>query len=184
MIAIVIGDCTVLLLLKYGITVYGVLFDFWSYFLIFYIHLHCINTHRWITTLFSSWLPSSQLSVLCCTTKIRFFVCVVSFGFYSTCYKVYIYLPCINTHWRTTASFDLTHVLSSSNFLTTRLYQVSSNHCGGNCNSDVIHLLQPYLTIHYCHQSVLSIVPDLNIVDWSITFLSHFKKCPSTLLLY
>ena len=118
------------------------------------------------------------MSVLCCTTKYGFIVCVISFVFYSTCYKVYIFLSCINTHRRTVVPFDITHVLSSSDRQTPRLYQVSADCCGGYRNSDVIHLLQTYLKIHYCNQSVLAIVPDLNIVVWSITIFISFRKVP------
>ena len=46
MMAIVIGECTVLLLLKYGIKVCAVLFGFLSYCLMVYIRLGFINTHQ------------------------------------------------------------------------------------------------------------------------------------------
>ena len=45
--------------------------------------------------------------------KYSFKVCVISFGFYLIHYKVYIYLPCLNTQQLTTAPFDITHVISS-----------------------------------------------------------------------
>ena len=78
-------------------------------------------------------------------------------------YKVFIYLPCINTQQQTTATFYITHVISSSDHQTPRLYQGSANPCEGYRNSNIISLLQPSQTIHYCNQSVLAIVPDLNI---------------------
>ena len=83
-ITIVICECTVLLLLKYGITVCDFLFGFWSYCLIFYIHLCCINIQQWATTPSSLLLPSSQVSVLCCPTKYGFKVYVILFDLYST----------------------------------------------------------------------------------------------------
>ena len=101
--------------------------------------------------------------------KYGFIVCVISFDFYSTHYKDYMYLSCINTQWQTTAPFNINHVLSYRDPRTPRLYQGSASHCEGDCNLDVICLLQPYLTIHYCNQSVLAIVPYLNIFIWSIT---------------
>ena len=116
--------------------------------------------------------------------KYGFIVCVISFFFFLTCYKFCIYFSCINTHRQTIAPFNINHFYSSSDCHTRGRYQVSANHYWGYRNSDVIHLLQPFLTIHYCNQSVLAIVPDLNIVVWSINSLSCFKKWPGTLLIY
>ena len=101
--------------------------------------------------------------------KYGFKVCVISFGFCSTNYKVYIHIPCINTQQRTTATFNITHIISSSNHQTPRLYQGSDNCCEGDCNSNIIRLLQLSHKIHYCNQSVLAIVPDLNIFVLIIT---------------
>ena len=42
--------------------------------------------------------------------KYSFIVCVISFGFYSTHYKFYIRLPCINTQQRTTEPVDITRI--------------------------------------------------------------------------
>ena len=84
-------------------------------------------------------------------------------------YKVYIYLTSINTQRWTTAPFDNTPIISSRNRQTTGLYQGSDNCCEVCCNSDIIILLQQFQTIHYCNQSVLYIVPDLNIFVFSIT---------------
>ena len=96
-------------------------------------------------------------------------VCMISLGFYSTHYKDYIHIPCINTQiWRT-EPFDITHIIKSSDYQTTTLYQGSANFCEGHWNSNTSCLLQPSQTIHYCNQSVLLIVPDLNLFIWSIT---------------
>ena len=84
-------------------------------------------------------------------------------------YKVYIYLPRINTQRRTTVPFDITQVISSSDHQTTGLYPRSANTCEGDCNSDLIYMLQQYQAIHYCNQSVLAIFPGLNIFVFSIT---------------
>ena len=78
-------------------------------------------------------------------------------------HKVFIYLPYINTHRKTTAPFDITHFISSSDRKTPRLYQGSADCCEGYRNCDMIRLLQPSQKILYCNQSVLAIVPDLNI---------------------
>ena len=51
-IAIVTYKCTLFLLLKYGITFCAVSFGFWSYCLIVYINLHCINTAKNNNTIF------------------------------------------------------------------------------------------------------------------------------------
>ena len=134
------GECIVFLLLKYGITVCAVSYGFWSYCLIVYNHLICINTQRRITTPFSSFLPSSPVSVICCATKIRFKACVISFHFYSNNNKVYIHLPCITTQRPKTSQFDITHALWYSDHQTTRLYQGSADCCERDFNSDVISL--------------------------------------------
>ena len=84
-------------------------------------------------------------------------------------YKVFIYLPCINTQQRITAPFDITPVMSYSDHQTTILYQGSADIREGHRNSDIIRQLQPSQKIHYCNKSVLAIVPDLNIFVFSIT---------------
>ena len=128
-IAIVIGECTVLLLLKYYIMVCDVSFCFWSYCLIVYIHLGCINTQQWTTTPFLLWLPSSLVGVLCCTTKIWFYcLCDFVWFLFNSLY-FFIHLPLINTQQLTTAPFNVTHVLSSRDLQTLRLYQGSAD-CG------------------------------------------------------
>ena len=85
-------------------------------------------------------------------------------------YNAFIYLPCINTQRQTTAPFDVTHVISSSDRQTPRLYQGSADRCEVYRNSDIIRLLQPSQTIHCFNQTVLVIVPDLNIFVFSIIF--------------
>ena len=84
-----------------------------------------------------------------------------------------------------TAPLDITHIISSSDRQNTRLYQGSADFCEGDHNSNIICLLQPYQTIHYCNQSVLAIVPDLNIFVWSIKIFDLIsRKRPSTVLFY
>ena len=95
-------------------------------------------------------------------------VCVILFGFYSTHYKVYIHLPCINTHQQTTAPFNYTPIISSRYHQTIVLYQGSSHHCEGDHKFDIIMLFHPSHKMHYCNQSVLGIVLDLNIFIFSI----------------
>ena len=108
--------------------------------------------------------------------KEGFKVCVILFGFYSTHYKVYIHLPCINTRQRKIAPFNITHVISSSNRWIPRLYQGSADCFEGDRILDIIRLLWPYQTIHYCNQSVLRIVPDLNILFWSINIFDLISR--------
>ena len=108
--------------------------------------------------------------------KYSFKVCVISFDFHSTHYKVYIHLPCIITQQQTTAPFDSTRVLLSSDLWKPRLYQGSADFCEGDRNSDVICLLPPSLTIRYCNQSVLTIFPDLNILVWSIKIFGLISR--------
>ena len=131
-----------------------------------YIHLLCINTQRQVFFVIVIITDDFTMLIL---QKYGFKVCVISFGFYSNRYKVYIYITCINIQQQTTAPFDITHVISYSNHQTPRLYQGSADHCEGDHNYNIICLLQLSKTIHYCTQSVLAIVPDLNIFVWSIT---------------
>ena len=84
-------------------------------------------------------------------------------------YKVYIYLTSINTQQQATSLFNNTPVISSRDHQTTGLYQSSADSCEGDRKSYIICLLQQSQTIHYCNQSVLSIVSDLNIFVLSIT---------------
>ena len=103
--------------------------------------------------------------------KYGFKVCVISFEFYWTHYKVYIHLPFINTQRWTTAPFPITNFISSIGHITQILYQGSVNCCEGYDNFNIISLLHPSQKSYYCIQSVLAIVPDLNIFVWSITIL-------------
>ena len=98
-------------------------------------------------------------------------------------YKVFIYLPFINTQRQTTAPFDITHVISSSDHRAPRLYQGLSDRCEGYRNSNIIPLLQPSQTIHYCNQSVLEIVPDLNIFVFCITIFDLISRSAQFFLL-
>ena len=102
-------------------------------------HFHCYwYRHRWVYHVVLQKYISK--------------VFVNLFDFYSPLFKVFIYLPYINTQQRTTVSLNSTNFLSSSDFQTPRLYQVSAYHCEGYCNLDVIFLLRPVLTTHYCNQ--------------------------------
>ena len=90
--------------------------------------------------------------------------------------KVYIYLPCIITQQRATAQFDDTPVISSSDHRNIGLYQGLANSCEGDHNSDLISLSHKSQAIHYCNQSVLEIVPDLNIFVFSITIADLISR--------
>ena len=104
-------------------------------------------------------------------------VCVILFGFYSTHYKVYIQLRCINKQQQT-APFDNTYIISSSNRQTQKLYQGSEDWCEGESNYNIICFRQPSQTIHYFNQSVLVIVPDVNIFVLVLRCLISFREAP------
>ena len=145
------------------------------FFIILFDSLYSSTLHKYAATnnntiLFMIIIVMSEFTMLI-PPKYGLKVCVISFDFCSTHYKVYIHLPCINTQQQTTASFETTNFISYSNCQTPRLYKGSANFCEGDRNSDIICLLQPYQTIHYCNQSVLAIVPYLNILFWSITII-------------
>ena len=91
-------------------------------------------------------------------------------------YKIYIYLTCINTQQWTTEPLNDTPVISSSDHQTEGMYQGSADCCEGDRNSDIIRLLQQSQAIHYCNQSVLAIVSDLNILVFSITIFDLISR--------
>ena len=91
-------------------------------------------------------------------------------------YKVFIYLPCINTQRQKTEPFDITPVISYSDRRTAGMYQGLADRFEVDRNSDIISLLRPSQAIHYCNQSVLSIVPDLNIFVFSITIVDLISR--------
>ena len=110
---------------------------------------------------------------------------MILFDFYSTHYKVYIHIPHIIKKWWTKAPFNINHVISYSDLQTPRLYQGWTDRCEGDCNLDIVRLLQPYQIINYCNQSVLVISPDLNIFVWTIIIVNIIsRKCPGTVLFY
>ena len=116
--------------------------------------------------------------------KYGFMVHVISFSFYSTRFKVYIHLPSIKTQQQTTAPFEKTPVISSSDHRNTGLYQGSSDCCEGDLNSNIIRLIHKSQAIHYCNQSFLATFPDLNIFVFSITILISFREAPWYGLVY
>ena len=101
---------------------------------------------------------------------------VILFGFYSTNFKVYIHLPCINTQQQTTAPFDDTPVILSIYRQKKGLYNGSDNFCEGDHNLYIICLLHQSQTIHYYNQSVLAIVPDMKIFVFSITYFDLISR--------
>ena len=110
--------------------------------------------------------------------KYSFRVCVILFGCYSTHFKVYIHLSCINTQQWTTSPLNNTPLLPFSNRWTKRLYQGSPDLFEGDHNSNIICLLQPSQEIQYCNQLVLTIVPGLNIFDFSILVFDLISRKP------
>ena len=62
----------------------------------------------------------------------------------------------------------------------TGLYQGSADCCEGYRNSDIICLLQPSQAIRYCNQSVLAIVPYLNIFIFSIMIFDLISRIALT----
>ena len=92
--------------------------------------------------------------------------------------KVICIYPASTHIRRIKAPFNINHFVSYRDHRRPRRYQGSANHCEKDCNLDVICLIQQFLTIHYCNQSVLAIVPDLNIFVWSITIFISFRKVP------
>ena len=109
---------------------------------------------------------------------------MISFDFYSTHYKVYIRLPCIITQRQTTVSFDITNVISSSDIQTPRLYKGSANCCERDRDSDIICLLHPSQTFHFCNQSLLAIFIPEHIWLKYYDYWSHLEKRLCTILFY
>ena len=126
----------------------------------FTLHYHTATNNNIIVFVIA--IVAGEVTMLI-LQKYGFKACVIFFGLYSTRYNVYIHIPCVNTERQTKAPLHITHIISSSNRQTTRLYQGSADRCEGDCNSNIFHLLQPSQTIYCCNQSVLAILPGLNI---------------------
>ena len=131
-ISIVTNNCTVLLQQKYTLNVCVVSFGCWSSCLKVYIYLLCIHTSTNNNTIFCVIDVITGDFYILILQKYSFKVCVISFGFYSTHYKVYIHFPCINTQKLTTAQFNITDVISSRDRQTPRLYQGLAHCCDGD----------------------------------------------------
>ena len=162
-IAIVTGECSVLVLQTYGIKVCAVLFGFWSSFLIIYSNLRCINTHRWTTTPIFLWSPLSEVSLLCWYYKNTVLkVCVILLDFYSTHYKYWIWL------------FSL--------FLVTTLLLIFKNKEG------LVRLLQQFILCCYFFETVrlknyVNILSNIFVVTvciaYSLSLLVYHYFCRS-----
>ena len=85
-------------------------------------------------------------------------------------------MPCINTQRRTTAPSNDTSIISSRDHQKTGLYQGSADRCEGDRKYDLIYFLQQSQAIHYFNQSVLAIVPDLNIFLFGITIVDFILR--------
>ena len=84
-----------------------------------FISIYPASTHTAtnnFTILFVVAIATGEFTILI-LWKYGFKVCVILFGFYSSHFKVYIYLPCINTQWKTTKPFYLWLSLSHASLL-------------------------------------------------------------------
>ena len=135
-----------------------------------FISIYHTSTHRdkKCTLLFLITIVTGEFTILI-LWKYCFRVCVILFGFYSFHLNIFIHLPWNNTQRQTTEPFKVNPVLSSSHRRKTGIYRGSENCCEEDRNSDILHLLQQSRATHYCNQSMLNIVPDLNIFIFSIT---------------
>ena len=126
-IVIVTGECTVLLLWIYGFKVCTLLLVLIILFESLYpFKLHYSTTTNNNTIFFVITNVTGELTMLV-LPNYGSKVCVISFGFYSTQYKVYIHLPCNNIQQHTAEPFDITHLISSRYHQTSRLYQGSAD---------------------------------------------------------
>ena len=87
------------------------MFGFWSSYLKVYIHLPCINTQWQTTAPYFCAIVTGEFTTLI-LRKYSFKICMISSGFYSYHFKVYIHLPCINAQNLKTAPFYLLSPLS------------------------------------------------------------------------
>ena len=173
-IAIVTGECNVLLLRKYVLrfVLFHLVFDnlVWKFISINAALKHSDEQqhhflrdhhhHRWV-----KYVDNMKYGF-------KFFV--TSFDLYWTHYKVYIHLPCINTQKKITISHHSRPIIKWPQ--NTKTVSGIANHFKGERNSNMIYLLWPSQAIHYCNQSVLSIVPDLNIFVFSITIVDLISR--------
>ena len=78
------------------------------------LHQHTATNNS--TNLFVIDIVTGEFTILI-LWKYGFKVCIISFGFCSSHFKVYIHLPCINTQRQTTAPFSLWLPLSRVSLL-------------------------------------------------------------------
>ena len=70
------------------------------------------------------------------------------------------------------------YVIKPSDYQNTGIYQGSADRCEGYRESDLILLIQQSQAVHYCNQSLLAIVPDLNVTYSVLQFLISFREAP------
>ena len=92
-------------------------FVFYSSHFKVYILLPFINTQRQKSTIFFVIAIVTGEFTLLILQKYGFKVCVILFGFYSSRFKFYIRLPCINTQQQTTTPFSSWSPLSRVSLL-------------------------------------------------------------------
>ena len=136
-ITILTNECIVLLLCKYSFKVCVVSFGF-DKIVCKFISICAAITHsdKQQHHFFVIAIVPGDFTMLM-LQKYSFKVCVVLFGFSSTRYKVYIHIPCINTHQLTILPFKIMHVILSSDLQTPRLYQGSADGFEKNRNSGI-----------------------------------------------
>ena len=123
-IAIVTSEFTILILKNMVLRLMWYRLVFNSTHFKVYILFLCINTQwRTMASFFCVIAIVTGEFTILILWKYRFKVCVISFGFYSFHFKVYIHLICINTQQRTRAPFDKTSGISSRNHQKTGLYE-------------------------------------------------------------
>ena len=85
------------------------LFVSFQFFYPFTLYQHTSTNNRIVFFVIAIFTGEFTILIL---QKYGFKVYVILFGFYSTHFKVYIHLPCINTHRGTTTPFSLWSPLS------------------------------------------------------------------------
>ena len=169
-IAIVTYECTLLLFTKIGFTgLCGIIWFLIILFESFYpFNLHWQTSMNNNTILFIIAIVTGEFTMLILNNTVFRFV-LYHLVFIQLIIKFISIYP--ESSHRDEQQHHLTSITSYHLVTdrTPRLYQGSANHCEVDCNYIMVRLLQPSKTINYCNQSVLEILPDLNILVWSIT---------------
>ena len=154
------------------------LWRYW-YFITFYFKLtNCAMEKSWMVKSCNGEIKI-RIGFFCFSLRLNLFICFIFQHNIFTEDKSIHNIQYLTTHNKYS---NQVYVIKPSDHQKTRIYQGSADFFEDYCNSDLICLLQKFQAIHYYNQSVLAIVPDLNIFVFSITIVTLISRSALVLL--